>query len=144
MFYRAATVLITFFSIAACTPQGPSNEEIQQAVNDCGGVQRCVIATLVTREYQGAVGQPLGQGVSIKGAETDGRVISLAIVLPERVTSEPVRDGKTPEQQLEQAFRDDLCGDPNTKRFFDMGGELVVTSYLPSGARFAKSTVDAC
>ncbi|MCA0905475.1 hypothetical protein LCM27_03600 [Ruegeria marisrubri] len=144
MIFRATSALIVLFTFAACTPQGPSRDEVWEIIEGCDGNERCAFATLATNEYNKIAGKPLGHGISVRGAKTDGKVVSLAVNVPERIKSEPTRDGRTAEQQLAYSVKKDLCGKKTTRRFFEIGGELEFSTYLPSGERFSKSTVDSC
>ena len=144
MLNRAICVLIFPLMISACTTQAPSRDQVWETIEGCGGDERCAFATLAADEYNKLAGKPLGNGISVRGAQTDGTVLSLDVNVPERIKTEPTRDGRTAEQELAYSMRKDLCGDRNTRRFFEIGGKLVLSTYLPSGERFSRSQLESC
>lgn len=144
LIYRATSALFVLLTFAACTPQGPSRDDVWETIERCDGNERCAFATLVTDEYNRLAGKPLGRGISVRGAETDGTTVSLAVNVPDAIKSAPTTGGRTADEELTRSVQRNLCGDKNTRRFFEIGGKLEFSTYLPNGERFSKSAVTSC
>ena len=148
---RTLFALVLIFPIVACAPAQPTLDEPQitrnelwKTIEGCGGQELCSFATLTASEYNKSAGRPTRDGFSIRGATTDGRVVSVGMNVPDTIRNEPARNGRTVEQQIADALRKDLCGTRDTRRFFDLGGELRLSIYVPSGELFSKNSISSC
>lgn len=146
MAYQRAGVAFAFaLAISACASETtPNRDEVWQTIEGCDGNELCSFATLATDEYNKQASKPGRNGYSIRGAETDGRVVSVALNIPASFKDEPVRAGRTVQQQMTDAIRTDLCRKRTTRRFFDLGGEFRLSTYLPSGEQFSKNNITSC
>lgn len=94
--------------------------------------------------YSSRIGKPLGQGVSVTSAETDGKAVDLTFIVPEKLKNAPTSGGRSPSEQFAYSSVKNLCSDPNTRRFFDLGGVLNISTFFASGSKFADSTIRSC
>ncbi len=133
---------------AACTTETAVNEAdldaFWQASEQCNGVELCTYATLFTSEYKRMSREPVSSGVSVRRAQTDGKTVSIEYAVPEQIKSEPIPSGQTPDEFITANLQSRACSVRIGKRFFSVGGTMVVTLVLPSGERFSRSTIDAC
>ncbi|MBO9412243.1 MULTISPECIES: hypothetical protein [unclassified Ruegeria] len=144
MIVRAIATLSLLATVGACASKGPSRDEIWSTIEGCDGNELCSFATLIAEEYGKLVGKSLGQGISVKSAETDGKIVDLAFYVPDRIKNVPTTGGRTPSEELTISAKKNLCSDPNTRRFFEIGGAMNFSTYLSSGERFSNSTITSC
>lgn len=144
MALRPIPTLIWLISVAACAPQGPSRDEVWKTIEECDGNELCSFSTLIADEYGKLIGKSLGQGITVKSAATDGKAVDLAFNVPDRVANFPTRPGRTLSEELTDSARKNLCADPNTRRFFEIGGVMNFSTYLQSGKLLSKSSVSSC
>lgn len=137
-------ILPVFLFMAACSSEEISQDEVWAVVEGCNGNELCTYATLAAAEYNKLAGRPPRQGIAIRSATTDGQRVSVEVNVPDRIKSDPVRAGWTADEELAEAVRKDLCSRKATRRFFELGGEFQISTYLPSGKQFSNSLIQSC
>ncbi|QOL80044.1 hypothetical protein [Pseudooceanicola spongiae] len=144
MLYRAKFALLLSLSLAACAPARPSHQEVWNTIEGCDGKELCSLANLATSEFNKRAGKPARGGVSIRGATTDGRVVAVKVNIPDSIKNEPVRGGQTVADQLADYVQKDICRKKDIRRFIGLGGELQLSTFLPSGERFSENSIKSC
>lgn len=149
MLSRFLGITTASFVLIGCAQPSvkPSEDEIWAAVQKCGGDEVCSKAEIVTLAVNKQPGKNFGQGVAIRGAQTDGRTVSIGIDIPAHIAIAPNKRGRTPEQQLADIVDEKFCSEDNIRRFIDVGGAVEAVFYPTSGSSgepFSRHTVDEC
>jgi len=118
-----------------------------KVVEKCEGNELCSKAEIVALAVNKRAGANYGSGVSVRGAETDGRTVSIGIDVPADIAIAPKKRGRTPAEQLGDIVDKKICDDINGKRFIEIGGAVEAVFYPTSGSTdepFSRHTVDSC
>lgn len=144
MIIRVTLAFVLSATLLACTPQGPSRDEVWETIEGCDGDELCSFANVIAKGYSSQIGKPLGRGVSVKSADTDGEAVNISFIVPEKLKNAPTSGGRTPSEQFAVSVARNLCSDPNTRRFFEIGGKLNLSTFFANGEEFSDSTIKSC
>lgn len=144
MLARTGFALVLSLPLLACASNTPSQDEIWKQIEGCDGKELCSTASLATLHLNKQAGRTFSGGVKLRGAKTDGKIVSVGLDVPARIANEPVRNGRTVQQQLGDLLRDAMCGNKDVERFLSIGGEIRTLIYVPSGEKLSENVVRSC
>jgi len=137
---------IGFLLMGCADPERPtsSGQEFLDIFAACDDDELCGLTTLLTLSMNRASEEPIDSEIKIRDAETDGQTITVNFDVPFSIVDEPPRNGLTSKQQFAENYRDGICDSEGFQRLFEVGGEVRVVSFLPSGEKFSDGVISSC
>ncbi|MEO9651216.1 MAG: hypothetical protein ABJ360_07770 [Roseobacter sp.] len=142
--YFFGIALSSLLFVSACTTETHDSYEVWETIEGCKGNELCTYTTLMVDEFNKLAAEPPRRGVSLRDVETDGKVVSIAVDIPESAKNELDGSKRTPDQQVTEILQKEVCSAKTARRFLEIGGQLQLYTYLPSGELFSKSTIKSC